>query len=244
MQLRLTRRALDDLDLDISKFGRLDATAYSAESPVVEAFVERRSQDPTGQETTQLPVTNATVYNLHAGRYRGLTWHDAASRVVWLLGVGWHESGSKTDAYAVLKGRDEDGTLMPDFDDYLALELTRAEADSFVALVANEAPKLVAAARREPGSEITGCIANRINLTVTVETIDVDGESLDEVWVAFEMPVDPGDPQLPPYPEWIVAVLGAMVPVEVGVADLDFASAFPRPGGSRSNEVVVCWRSY
>ncbi len=75
----------------------------------VTAFVERRSQSPRGQELTNLPVTAASVYNLHHGRWRGLTWHDEDSDVVWLLGVGWHESGSRGDAYTTLKARRRGG---------------------------------------------------------------------------------------------------------------------------------------
>jgi hypothetical protein len=56
------------------------------------------------------------VYNLHHRRWRALTWHEEEDDldVVWLLGVGWHEAGSKDDAYAVLKRRDQQGLLFPD----------------------------------------------------------------------------------------------------------------------------------
>jgi hypothetical protein len=39
-------------------------------------------------------------------------------------------------------------------------------------------------------------------------------------------------------------VLAAMVPVEITIADLEFGGSFPREGGSRPNEIVVCWRSF
>lgn len=60
---------------------------------VVRVFVEQRRQDPKGHEWTRPPVTAAPVYNRHHGRYRGLTWHDEDSDVIWLLGAAWHESG-------------------------------------------------------------------------------------------------------------------------------------------------------
>lgn len=190
MQLRLTRRALDDLGLPAGSYARRPATEYRDAHEVVRAFVERRSQDPTGPEWTNLPATAAPVYNLHHGRHRGLTWHDEDSDVVWLLGVGWHESGSPDDAYEVLKTRDAAGTLMPDDQDYLDLELSLEETQSFVNRVAEQAPALIARARAALGEEQSGVIAGRLSVNVLVETVTGDGEdeSLEEVWVSFEMP--------------------------------------------------------
>lgn len=124
---------------------------------VVRAFVDQRSQDPKGQEWTKLPVTSAPAYNLHHGRYRGLTWHDEDNDVVWLLGVGWHESGSRDDAYMVLKRRDEAGDLMPTEQDYLDLEMTLEEARSFVVQVSEQAQR---SSRRLAGVPARKCAAS------------------------------------------------------------------------------------
>lgn len=246
MQFRLTRRALDDLGISIEHYARRPATDFVDAHDVVRAFVERRRQDPKGQEWTKLPVTAAPAYNLHHGRYRGLSWHDEDSDVVWLLGVGWHESGSRDDAYAVLKRRDVAGDLMPSEEDYLDLEMTLEEARSFVVQVSEQAPALVAQARERLGEEIRGVIAGRLGVGVVVEVVVVPGEdeSLEEVWVGFEMPPMPGACELPPQPEWIQVVLAAMIPVETGLENVEFGGSFPRPGGSKANEIVVCWRSF
>ena len=246
MQFRLTRRALEDLGLSLEEFSRRPATDYQGAHDLVRAFVERRAQDPKGQEWTNLPVTAVRVSNLHYGRYRGLTWHDEDSDVVWLLGVGWHRSGSVGDAYAVLKARDESRTLMPDDQDYLDLEMSLEETRSFVAQVSTQAPSLVAQARSLPGQEVRGMIAGRLSVGVLVEVVTspADDESLEEIWVAFEMPPQTGPCELPAQPEWLLAVLAAMVPVEVSLSNLDFSRAFPRPEGSRPNEIVACWQSF
>lgn len=208
--------------------------------------MERRRQDPGGQEWTNLPATAARAANLHFGRHRGLTWHDQASNVVWLLGVGWHESGSLDDAYDVLKARDQAGTLMPDEQDYLDLEMSYEEAHSFVVLVSHEAPALVEQARQAPSTEVRGIMAGRLGVGVVVEVLVVPGEdeSLEEIWVGFEMPPIEGATELPPQPEWIMTVLAAMVPVQLSAEALEFGGNFPRVGGTRSNEIVVCWRSF
>lgn len=246
MRFRLTRRALDDLGLAVDVYARRPASELVDAHDVVRAFVDQRSQDPKGQEWTRLPVTSAPVYNLHHGRYRGLTWHDQDNDVVWLLGVGWHESGSRDDAYAMLKRRDEVGDLMPTEQDYLDLELTIEESRSFVALVSEQAPALIAEARSRPGEEIRGVIAGRLGVGVHVDVVVIPGEdeSLEEVWVGFEMPPRPGACELPPQPEWIHVVLAAMIPIGTGLENVAFGGVFPRAGGSRANEIVACWRSF
>jgi hypothetical protein len=246
VQFRLTRRALEDLGLPIEDYATRRATEYADAHDVVRVFVERREQSPIGQEWTNLPVTAALAYNLHFGRYRALTWHDEGSEVVWLLGVGWHESGSIDDAYAVLKARDQAGTLLPDEQDYLDLEMSLEDARSFVVQVSQEAPALVGQARQTPGKEVRGVIAGRLGVGVLMEVVVIPGEdeSLEEIWVGFALPPLEGATELPPQPEWIMTVLAAMVPVHLSPEALDFGGSFPRPGGSKPHEIVVCWRSF
>lgn len=245
MQFRLTRRALQDLGLAVEDYARRPASDFVHAHDVVRTFVEQRSQNPKGQEWTKLPVTSAPAYNLHHGRYRGLTWHDEDSDVVWLLGIGWHESDSRDDAYTVLKRRDEAGHLMPTEQDYLDLELTLEESRSFVVQVSEQAPALIAEARERPGEEVRGVIAGRLGVGVQVEVVVIasEDESLEEVWVGFEMSPLAGA-CVPPQPEWIQVVLAAMISVEAGLENVEFGGAFPRVGGSRPNEIVVCWRSF
>ena len=100
MELRLTRRALADLSLGDELAGRAAQDLVDLH-PVISAFVERRSQDPKGQEAIQLPASRAIVYSLHAGRWRALTWWEEELGIVWLLGAGYHRSRERGDAYAV-----------------------------------------------------------------------------------------------------------------------------------------------
>jgi hypothetical protein len=246
VQLRLTRRALEDLGLDVAARCRLLATSYADAHEVVRAFVDIRSQDPDGQERTVLPVTKAPVWNLHHGRHRGLTWYDQDADVVWLLGIGWHESGSRDDAYAVLKDRDVAGTLMPTEADYLDLEASPEENLSFVAHVAEEAPALVAQAREQPGTEVRAVIAERLGVGLVVELVVMPGEheSLEEIWIGFEMPPLAGHVKLPPQPQWIQIVVAALLPFGASLNHAQYGGDFPRPGGSRPNEIVVVWRSF
>ncbi len=98
-----------------------ETTASDAERPVeelepvlVRKFVAMRSQDLTGTEKVQ-PLQNAQeVYTLHAGRWRGATWHDRENNVVWLLAGRLHRSGAADDAYPYFKDLDADGAAPPD----------------------------------------------------------------------------------------------------------------------------------
>jgi len=35
-----------------------------------------------------------------------------------------------------------------------------------------------------------------------------------------------------------------MIPVEADLENVEFGGSFPRPGGSKPNEIVVCGRSF
>jgi hypothetical protein len=149
VELRLTRRALADLGLDDKALAGRRADELVDRHPMIAAFVERRSQNPEGQETIQLPESRAIVYSLHAGRWRGLTWWEPDLGFCWLLGAGYHRSGERSDAYAVLKRRDETDDLFPVEQDYLHLEPDPA---NFVVALARDAPASWLRRRRRPAS--------------------------------------------------------------------------------------------
>jgi hypothetical protein len=73
-------------DLDLPEDAVAEMPAVQRERhPLLEAFYARRAQSPTGQETIEGLQANIVAYSLHAGRWRGLTWHDEELAIVWLL---------------------------------------------------------------------------------------------------------------------------------------------------------------
>lgn len=237
MRLRLTRRALEDLSLPVDKYCALDAHEFTDAHDVVSKFVEQRSASPQGQEATALPVTRQTVWNLHSGRWRGLTWHDTDDDVVWLLGVGWHESSSRDDAYAVLKRRDEAGELFPTVEDFEDAEPDDIEA--FLEALRETAPALMALAKATPGKEIRGLVAATVNVALLVEVLVVESDKLEETWIAISLPPTP-PPEFVLPPEWQTYLLAALL-ADAAFEDLEWGRDFPRPGGTAANEVVVSW---
>lgn len=231
MLLRVTRRALADLDLDVQALAGRPAEEIADQHRLIAAFVNQRSQRAEGQEAIQLPSSKATAFSLHAERWRGLTWHEEELDIVWLLGAGYHRSGDRGDVYAELKGRDAADELFPTEQDYLDLEPDPA---NYVEAVSRDAPRLMEEAAANLGAEVTGDLAGALDVSVLVREVD----GIREVWIAFSMPPKA---QVPPYPEWLLVALAALLP-EADHADLQYGEAFPRPGGSKRGEQVVYWR--
>ena len=213
MELRLTRRALDDLGLDTALYARRPAADYVDVHEAVRAFVERRRQSPVGQETTQLPVSRQVVFNLHPGRWRG-------------------------DAYAVLKRRDESGDLFPTEQDYLDLEPDIDEALAFVEAVANEGPALLERARANPGEPVSAVVGDTLDVGVLVDVIVIDDSSAEEIWIGVSLPPRKGARL--PGGDWISVVLAGVLGPSASMTDIDFPPDFPGDEGARY-AVVARW---
>lgn len=226
--LRLTLNACEDLGLDCDT----PLVELAEQHALVRSFLAMRSQDVDGQETTQLPRSKQVVFNLHGGRWRGLTWWDAAAGVVWLLGAGYHRSGASDDVYELLKARDKAGGLFPSEEDYLTLEPTKATAEAFATDVMDRGPDVAEAAVKSPDTEIRtvfgGILEVRVNSTK------------DGLWIGFLQPplvsgVLPGG--------YYLAVVAALAP-SAEIDDLDFSPG-PFPGAPHTSheDVVLVARS-
>lgn len=225
--LRVTIRCLiDDLGLD-----RADARmeVHELEDEVCRAFESRRSQSPIGVEKLQPIETDAEVYTLHAGRWRGATWHDEDNNAVWLLGCAYHRSGEKNDVYPYLKELDSKGELFPVSEDYVLL--FELQDTSFAEALIADVPGLMEEARRQPGAEVTGLIGDRIRVSAVVEMAD----ELEAWWVAISMQLLPGESETPP--EWLSLLLAAFFPDVANPLELQSAGKLPARL-ARSDELV------
>ena len=160
--LRATMRCLiDDLDYDDEVGGR---PVEQLEHRVIRAFVEKRSQNPVGVEKVEPLVSNVEVYTLHAGRWRGATWHDEEERIVWLLAARLHRSGERGDAYPYFKALDAAERLLPTQEDYeLAFTLREAELP---AGLYGAAQKTLHEARRTPRQDVRYVIGDTFTVSV------------------------------------------------------------------------------
>ena len=234
-ELRVTRRALADIDMKSLAGPSFDLEANRESHVILEAFCSKRGNSPVGQERTQ--GIKAPVYNLHAqDPWRAVTWHDIDEGVVWLLAVTPHN-------YAEFVARANSGNLQPTTQDYADLEVSRSvippamEEGEVLELIAEEGASLVAAALDTPNLEVRGTLASSLDIGIVAEVI-VDGSAGADVYIAFRMPPRPGA-ALPA--SLIEACVAAMLP-DAWSGDIDWwHESFPGRG-REPNEHVVRWR--
>jgi hypothetical protein len=198
-ELAATERCIRrDLDLSADAVTE-ESAAQRGRHPLLEAFYGRRAQSPVGQETIEGLQANIVAYSLHAGRWRGLTWHDEELAVVWLLAARYHRSGERDDSYPHFRGLAKH-QLLPTEEDYE--RVFDREAHAFAETVVGDAAAIAEQARAQSGEIVSGRVSGRIS----VRAVEWDGS----LRVAVRMQLYPGDEQVPA--EWLMTVLAAFFP--------------------------------
>lgn len=143
------RCARDDLGLDTWPDPE---GVYGVDHTTVQKFRERLREEPeAGQFNNDLSrALGRPCFELKDDRLRGLTWFDADNEVVFLLFVGFHESGSRDDVYQrVLQVHRSKGVLPTDED---RAELQQWRAGRYLRELRDVAgPELLKATVAEPG---------------------------------------------------------------------------------------------
>ncbi len=152
-----------------------------------------------GQETIEGLQANIVAYSLHAGRWRGLTWHDEELAVVWLLAARYHRSGERDDSYPHFRGLARH-QLLPAEEDYE--RVFDREAHVFAETVVGDVAAIAGQARAQSGEIVSGRVANRIS----VRAVEQSGS----LQVAVKMQLYPGDEHVPA--EWLMTLLAAFFP--------------------------------
>jgi hypothetical protein len=192
---RCIRRDLDLLAEAVAEEPEMQGERH----PLLKAFYSRRAQSPVGQETIEGLQANIVAYSLHAGRWRGLTWHDEDLAIVWLLAGHYHRSGERDDSYPHFRGLAKH-QLLPTEEDYE--RVFDREAHAFAQTVVDDVAAIAEQARAQPGEIVSGRVASRI----AVRAVEQDGS----LQVAVKMQLYPGDEQVPA--EWLMTVLAAFFP--------------------------------
>lgn len=234
-RLAVTRRALRDLHVNVRVHAGRDPEDLRDEHQLLQKFVELRSERPIGQEPT-LGITG--FWNLHGTNpWRGVTWHDEASGVVWLCAAGPHDYGEFVDL-------DRVGDLVPNTQDYADLEqrIESEQQQPFEDVATPQILRLRAKAEASPGEEQSDFIADEVQVSMLFEQLDPSEPEAD-LYVGIQLP-RVGVRPLPPRD--ISVVMASMVcgeDVAFGSDAIDWnVGHFPRPDGRRPNEVVIRWR--
>lgn len=201
---RVTGRCLaDDLGFDRASVERtIDELA--AENEVIAAFRDRRAEiGSPGQEPIQSLLPEIIAFSLHVGRQRGATWHHREPGVIWLLAVGYHRQGDRNDAYAYFGDLKAAGRLLPDREDLVAY--VRAQAPNLARSLLEDVPKLIAAAKDDPGEIQLGVIGERIRVRAVYEDSDPP-----MMTVAISQRLWPGEMEVPA--DWQIRVAAAFLP--------------------------------
>lgn len=172
--------------------------------PVIQDFVAKRRDRPTGQEIIKALAPSLQAYSLHSGRYRGSTWHQEEFAVVWLLAAALHRADdAREDAYAHFERLHRAGRLLPDRQD-MARQLRR-RAVSFATSLVTEVPSTRARAIDEPGQVHEATIGGRVVVRLFCEPGDPPF-----LCVALSQRLRPGALALPP--EWLIQLIAAFFP--------------------------------
>jgi hypothetical protein len=174
-ELRLTKRALEDLGADGCAAGDLNQIVRATTYPdIVEKFRKQRTEDPGGTESSLSKVHRNDIFKLD-GRdgQRAVTWHDTAHGVVWMLGfTPKHDYKLFEQRAACAETRGLGGTtqLMPSVEDYEGLIEERADREADRVLDALAA--LVRRAVDAPGATVRGELAGIVRAEAHVVVAD------------------------------------------------------------------------
>jgi hypothetical protein len=185
---------------------------------MVQAFVERRSQSPVGQEAVQGLTSRIVAHTLHSGQDRGVTWHQVAAGIVWLLAAHFHRSRKAEDAYPYFRQLDANRALLPTREDYEAW--TRSQVPTLARSLLTDVPRLLREAEASPGTIVQALLGGRIPVRLVQEA----GER-PMLTVAISLRLLPGQMALPR--DWYMIVAAAFFP---GLPPEELNSAFDLGG--------------
>lgn len=212
--LRVTRRcAVEDLnagpDATVLELGQKHA--------LVAKFRKMRSQHPLGVEKLRDVPSRLNIYNLHAGRQRGVTWYDEEYDVVWLLAAGFHASGASDDAYVHFVDLARAERLLPTVEDY---EVVIRDHDARnVPLVLAQLSSLSRLAMSHPYAAHSLMLANDVRVTLRAEVVRDRGKVVAaELFLAIAVTnLQPG---------WLALIRRGVLPIRESEI-WEYASDFP-----------------
>lgn len=177
-ELRITLRCRSE---DLGDAGDLPFEELTTRHSMVKAFVRERALETAGTDTLGLGATDRPLTVLrHTHHWRGVTWFDASTGVVWLCACATHRSGQSDDAFPYFEDLRRSGRIWPTDDDQFALE--RDRRSQFSALVTREAPALLASARSAPNHEYVARIGD-VKMGILVRSVD----TIEETFLALPM---------------------------------------------------------
>ncbi len=117
--------------------------------PLIVKFREVRIQEPEPENQYIDLLKNPPGFKVKVERWRGATWYDRETEVVFLLAAGWRADGDPDDFYRELEALRDQGRLTPSDSDYEELAIWRG--GGWLREIRDTAgPNLLAEAAAEP----------------------------------------------------------------------------------------------
>lgn len=174
-ELRVTKRCLTD---DVADSCDASFDELVGRHGIIRAFLRERRGATSGMDTLGPGGGDRPLTVLrHTNDWRGVTWYDEETAVVWLCACARHRSGQPDDAFPRFEALRQTGHIWPIADDYESLAADRGE--QFISFVLSDAPRLLAKAQAEPDIEHTMVIGLE-PVSIVVEVV----ETLEETFVA------------------------------------------------------------
>lgn len=237
-RFRVTSRCLrDDLAIDEEHHKR-DAKYMGELHEALRRFYMKRCAEPGTGENMLNVAAYPNVKTLHVGRGRGVTFHDEALDICWLLAYSpKHSIGSRDDAYKTFERLDERNELMPTAADVLAA--TSVSSAELIDALTELGTRLYEQARAQPGIEVgdTIAVSNGVEAAVGIAVeIYVDGpDHAEECTVAMTVPPGEGFGA-----EQALDVVVALIPQGVPEDSVEFAASI-NGREIRHNELAFKW---
>lgn len=226
-ELRFTRRALADIGALAASDspGDMQTIRKAATYPrIVDDFTSKRQERPDAPGDPLHSVGRPDVISLHsAAGGRAATWHDADTRVVWLLGF------TAEHDYTLFEQRAASGGLLPDEDDEVQLELEREQQD-FEERIRPGVIELVRRGAAAAGTPQRGTVGGILRIELSAAVVRYDDRALGDVWITVHLPLEPAASEVPGWPGADLLVTLASV---IGPGDLDYSTHVPTQDGWR-----------
>lgn len=197
-ELRITGRCLSD---DLGESAVVPFDEMMTRHGIVKAFQRERTNQTVGIDTLRPSGRDKSLTVLrHTNDWRGVTWFEEDTGVVWLCACAPHRSGQADDAFPRFQSLREDGRIWPRSEDYEAFAVDYGKR--FADFVQTDAPQLLTMARANPDVEHVLLIGPQ-PVAIVVHIV----ETLEETFVAFS--------GVKLIPEEFLALLAALYPDRV-----------------------------
>jgi hypothetical protein len=236
VDLRLTRRALDDLGLAAEEYRRRSARQLRGRHEVIDMLVDRLVGNPGDVgEVIVLERPRARFHLVHHGAWCVLLWREGPADTVWVCHVQRHRSDDIERAHGELERRHRAANLRPGPEDIRDTLPPPPDPRTFSERLFQIGGEPVRHALDQPDEDIPVDVDI---LQVTFRGVRIPNEpGRVEVWIDLAVVKHGSLPR-----SWLTVALGVLLP-DASPDQLFFEGRSPIRASTNS-VVSMCWRPW